>query len=321
MTHAALRNAALAYAERGWRVLPLRPGGKAPLGQLVPNGKDNASDDLATVFRWWEREPRANVGLACGASGWVALDVDPRNGGDETLWELEVELGELPQTIEAHSGGGGRHLLYRHPGGVLRGQAGEGVDVKDAGYIVAPPSIHPSGGRYVWSVDGDPDEVALAELPEPWLRHLRQPARSTRTLDLSVRVDHDDPLRRVPAAVYVARLTGRDVTADGWVRCPFHKGGQERTPSLKVSGTVWACYACPPIGGRRVLGGNVYDFAGLLAGYALPLRGADFLDVQARLARALGGAPLVRDEKALHGQLAALGFQQARRIARSVGAA
>ena len=52
---------------------------------------------------------------------------------------------------------------------------------------------------------------------------------------------------------------------------------------------LWSCYACPPLPGKRSMGGNVYDLAGLLAGHPIPLRGPDFLDVKARVRDALGG--------------------------------
>lgn len=285
MSSRALRNAALAYADRGWQVLPLRPKAKAPLGQLVPNGKDGATSDLATVFRWWEQQPGANVGLNCGESGFIALDIDPRNGGEESFFDLEGQLGELPQTIESHSGGGGRHLLFKHPGEKLVGILAEGVDVKDHGYIVAAPSVHPSGREYVWSVDGDPTEVELAELPEAWLTRLRD--RHPERREMSVAANHPDPLRNIPAAVYVPKLTQRTLVDSVWCQCPFHGEGAERTPSLKVSGTLWACFGCQPMGGRRVQGGNIFDLAGLLLNLPLPLRGPDFSDVKARLTRAL----------------------------------
>lgn len=288
----ALRDAALGYADRGWKVLPLKPGGKAPLGALVPHGKDDATSDLGAVLTWWRRVPRANVGLSCGPSGFVVLDVDPRNGGDDHLHELERELGRLPETVQAETGGGGAHYLFRHPGGQLVGKlapqgvplADAGVDVKDAGYIVAPPSTHPSGGRYEW--DLGPDDVPMAELPDVWLDRLRPAPALARRDDLQVNVDHADPLRRIPAAVYVPRLTRRDVDSGGWACCPFHGGGQEQAPSLNVKGTLWACYGCPAPAGKRVQGGNIYDLAGMLLDLPLPLRGPDFLDVQARLLRA-----------------------------------
>jgi hypothetical protein len=71
------------------------------------------------------------------------------------------------------------------------------------------------------------------------------------------------------------KLSGRSVARNGFVRCPFHQGGEEGTPSLKLYDTTWACFGCPSIGGRR-LGGSIYTFAALLWGFRLPLRGADF---------------------------------------------
>ena len=284
-----LRNAACEYADRGWHVVPINPHGstsaklaKAPLGRLVPNGLSQATDDLATVFRWWRAEPRANVGIVAKPSGLLILDVDPRDGGDESLHELERALGPLPETVRAETGGGGEHYLCQHPGGDLRGKAAPGVDVRDTAYVLAPPSIHPSGRPYAW--DLAPGEVELAELPDAWVEHLR-PAFAKRTDDPSIRSDHPDPLRRIPSRAYVPKMTRRRANRSGFFQCPFHKGGQERTPSLLAEGTVWACYGCEPVGDRRVMGGDIYDLAAFLAGYAVPLRGPDFRDVQARLDR------------------------------------
>jgi hypothetical protein len=278
----ALRNAALDYADRGWKVIPLRARGKEPLGSLVPHGKDDATDDLVQVLRWWTEVPRANVGIVCGPSGLVVIDVDPRSGGDDSLHELERRLGRLPETVSAETGGGGWHYVFRHPGVDLVGVAAPGLDVKDRGYIVASPSIHPSGRSYAW--DLEPDDVPLADLPHAWVDALR-PARPVNR-DLELSMDHDDPLRCIPAETYVARLSRREVQRGGWVRCPFHGGGAEQAPSLNVKGTLWACYGgCQAPPGKQVMGGNVYDFAALIAGYAIPLRGPDFVEVQTRLRR------------------------------------
>ena len=43
------------------------------------------------------------------------LDIDPRNGGAKSLKRLKEELGPLPDTITAITGGGGRHLIFKHP--------------------------------------------------------------------------------------------------------------------------------------------------------------------------------------------------------------
>jgi putative DNA primase/helicase len=182
---------ALRYAALGLAVLPLhrpvdRDGrllcscGKAdcpspakhPVGRLAPRGLRDASRDPHLLGAWFERE-RWNVGIATGAvSGIVAIDIDPRHGGDEALAALEAEHGPLPATWRFLTGGGGEHILFRHPGGIVKNSAGvigPGIDVRgDGGYIVAPPSFHISGWPYTISVDHHPDEVALAEAPD-WL--------------------------------------------------------------------------------------------------------------------------------------------------------
>jgi hypothetical protein len=69
------------------------------------------------------------------------------------------------------TGGGGHHLYFRHPGGSVRNRAGlaPGLDLRaDGGYVVAPPSLHPSGRHYAWRAGHEPEQVALAPAPA-WL--------------------------------------------------------------------------------------------------------------------------------------------------------
>jgi putative DNA primase/helicase len=186
---------ALEYARRGWPVFALhgigrsgrctcgRPDcenpGKHPQFHKddLPNGLQDATTDEGLIRRWFGRWPNANIGIRTGSvSGFVVLDVDPRHGGAEALRRLERAHGALPDTIEALTGGGGRHVLLAHPGGVLirnaAGKLGEGLDVRgDGGYIVAPPGKHASGGRYEWELSGHPDEVPLAPIPG-WITRL-----------------------------------------------------------------------------------------------------------------------------------------------------
>ena len=93
------------------------------------------------------------------------------------LQRLEGDHGLLPSTWRFLTGGGGEHILFRHPGSTIpnsAGKIGPGVDVRgDGGYIVAPPSEHISGRLYAISVDHHPDEVALADPPLWLLQRLR----------------------------------------------------------------------------------------------------------------------------------------------------
>ena len=160
--------AARTYLAMGWSVIPVRPGDKRPLIPWAPYQTRQATPTEVEV--WFRRWPGANLALVTGAvSGIVVIDVDPRHGGASGLEQMERERGALPPTVEARSGGGGRHLYLRHPGHAVRNRAGmwPGVDLRgDGGYIIAPPSVHASGSPYVWT--RSPGTVALATAPD-WL--------------------------------------------------------------------------------------------------------------------------------------------------------
>jgi hypothetical protein len=176
-------NAAERYLARGWSVLPLRPREKRPLVPWAHLQNERPSrDDIA---EWFQRWPDANIGIVTGEiSRLIALDVDPKHGGDAALERLERQYGPLSATVEAATGGGGRHLYFAHPGGLVRNRAGlaQGIDLRgDGGYIVAPPSLHPSGRPYEWVAGRTPDEIPLAPLPR-WLIAPIQGSRVGRSL-------------------------------------------------------------------------------------------------------------------------------------------
>lgn len=149
--------AAVAYAHRGWVVVPLhgiddgvctcREGaacsspGKHPLWD---KWERLASADPGTVEGWWRSftGPR-NVGIVCGPSGIAVIDVDGEKG-EETIRSLGLRLaGPIVLT------GRGRHI-YVDGAGVVATKL-PGVDIKaGVGYVVAPPSLHVSGVRYRW---------------------------------------------------------------------------------------------------------------------------------------------------------------------------
>lgn len=142
----ALLAAALDYAAAGLPVLPCEHAGKRP---LTRNGKDDATTDPAMIREWWTRWPSANVAVRPPA-GIVVLDVDVRADGHRSLVALLAEHGPLPRTLAARTGGGGAHIWLAAPG-PFRGRLAEGIDAKTCtGYLIAPPSVHPSGARYRW---------------------------------------------------------------------------------------------------------------------------------------------------------------------------
>src|SRR5262249_12157888 len=123
--------------------------------------------------RWWGHAWRAgdvryipNIGVDCGRSGLLTLDLDEYKdhyAGTELLAKADRE------TITAISGGGGEHLYYASlakPYGNKTGELPAGVDVRGAGgYVVAAPSLHHSGRRYQWEAGYGPHEIAPLPIP------------------------------------------------------------------------------------------------------------------------------------------------------------
>lgn len=168
--------AALEYASLGWHVFPISRS-KVP---LTEHGHRDATTDEAQVRAWWTDADDINVAVWLRQSGLIAVDVDPRNGGDVTFAALERKYGDLPRTCYARTGAGGYHFVMRDPGGRPRGKLdhvglGRGVDVKCNGYIVVEPSVHQSGGTYEW-ISCEPDNVP--PVPAAWLEILLHPEAS-----------------------------------------------------------------------------------------------------------------------------------------------
>jgi Bifunctional DNA primase/polymerase, N-terminal/AAA domain/Primase C terminal 1 (PriCT-1) len=188
-------DAVLLYAEYGVPVFPVwgvvdgqcacgkadcQNPGKHPLGAAVPNGVKDATADPATIRAWWTRFPLANI--ATPTSWTSVLDVDPRNGGDETLAELERQHGPLPETAEVLTGGGGRHIYFEPvPGlGPSAGKVGPGLDIKAGpnAYVLLPPSSHMSGRHYCDEVEHPLFETPLAPMRDWLLRPASAPTSS-----------------------------------------------------------------------------------------------------------------------------------------------
>ena len=187
--------ATLSYARRGWHVIPLHTpvNGRCSCGKTdcqhigkhprTMNGLKDASTDEATIKEWWTAWPSANIGLVAGeGSGIAVLDIDTDKGGEDSWADLLDEYGVYPETVEAITGGGGRHIIFKHPGCFVKSINGfrPGLDSKaDGGYIVAPPSLHKSGRRYQWEVSSHPDDIPLADMPTWLIEILNGPGKNS----------------------------------------------------------------------------------------------------------------------------------------------
>ncbi|MBK9166598.1 MAG: bifunctional DNA primase/polymerase [Bryobacterales bacterium] len=189
-----LAAAARWYSEHGgFKVFPVEPRGKRP---LTEHGHLDASADPSRIAAWWQQWPDANIGLPCEPNGLLVIDLDPRNGAPDRDGFVEA-FGDPGDTAEVETGSGGRHIFFRHPGGAIPATLGPGIDCKSAGYVVAPPSTHPSGREYsVDGLDGAKAFLRIAEAPAWLLERIR--AASTN----SNGAGHREPLPdRIPKGV------------------------------------------------------------------------------------------------------------------------
>ncbi len=162
---AAVLNAALNYARRGFPVIPLysidtngnctcgkvcHSPGKHPMSR---NGLKDASTNPAQIKIWFNNTI-ANIGILTGSqSQLLVIDLDCYRG--ISLADFYAQFTDLETTLTVQSGGG-YHLYLKHPGIEITNRTNilPGVDIRaDGGYIVAPPSKHHSGKLYRWEND------------------------------------------------------------------------------------------------------------------------------------------------------------------------
>jgi hypothetical protein len=161
-------DAALRYAELGYRVFPCWPGRKNPIPK---NGFHDATTNEETIAAWWEQHPNANIAIA--ADGLLVVDVDDRQFKwleNEPDKRREIESADA----QARTPRGGFHYFFKVPDGVslkcTQGELSAGVDTRTTGgYVLVAPSVV-SGKSYRF-VDGCELDSPRDRLKEPpgWL--------------------------------------------------------------------------------------------------------------------------------------------------------
>lgn len=159
----AVVDCALQCVKDGWSVLPVRPDEKRPYMNNWLKYTDERADEKA-VKEWYKHLAGAGLGVVTGkVSGIVVLDVEsdcPRG--------IEDILTDYPTGKIARTGSGGYHLFFKYPDSEKhiqnRVRMAEGMDLRaDGGFIVLPPTKHPSGNYYEWAEQGSmgdfPDEL------------------------------------------------------------------------------------------------------------------------------------------------------------------
>lgn len=176
-TTAAKLDLAAGFIARGWQVIVLHDvasgqcscmprrdgteckpsnGGKHP--RMGTGWQHAGLSTVEDVQQWLGVYPNANLGILTGpVSGMWALDVDPKNGGDVALAELERVHGPLPYTQKHPTGSGGWHLFFALPPdfipGGSSGRLPPGLDVRGLGGQVVMPGSRTLAGDYRIAVD------------------------------------------------------------------------------------------------------------------------------------------------------------------------
>jgi hypothetical protein len=187
-----LLQSALSLAGRNWHVFPCVPEGKRPA--LRGDWQDHAITEPARIRAWWT-DVGYNIGVACGPSGLVVIDLDitreareqcsnesqrPVLPGAAVLEALFDQHGEPypPPTYTVRTPSGGQHLYYAAPCSPVRnsaGRLGSHIDVRaNVGYVIGGGSWN---GERAYTVQ---DGRALMPLP-PWIADLlaNQPGTAT----------------------------------------------------------------------------------------------------------------------------------------------
>lgn len=198
VTNDDLKGWALFYESIGLSVVPAIPDQKRPVKEWAAYQTDRPSREQ--VATWWDGLYKDHsIAIITGqVSGVFVVDIDegPGKEGGET-WDALVEKyatadDDLPHTWEAKTGGGGRHIFFRMPAGVIiktgANVLGLGVDVRgDGGLVIAPPSRHQSGILYAWRQSCGPHEIEIHDAPQ-WL------------IDLVTNKAHQAAVKRLPGS-------------------------------------------------------------------------------------------------------------------------
>jgi hypothetical protein len=153
------------------------PNDKKPLIREWPYA---VTCDEAKIKEWSEKFPDCNWGISM--DGFATVDVDPRNGGNDTFLEL-VKSARLndPEnhTLVSKTHSGGYHYIFKLPPAAagkrdrLKGRAhafGRGVDLKTgAGQYIVGPGSTIKGNEYRWINDNP-----IATMPDALIEIARK---------------------------------------------------------------------------------------------------------------------------------------------------
>lgn len=145
--------AATEYVAHGWLPIPLHPGEKRPAVKFAHLAEQDVALAPGVFLPYWQSVPGAGVAVLMRPSGLLVVDCDSMDAVREAISNTPEPCNNVVESRQ------GVHLYYRRPADcpplrtVRRGASGK-IDILADGYMVAPPSVHPSGHRYKWLRQG-----------------------------------------------------------------------------------------------------------------------------------------------------------------------
>lgn len=257
-----LLSSALAAADLGWHVFPCAPGSKRPA--LKENWQDLATTDPDQIRSWWARQAY-NIGIACGPSGLVVVDLDidgnrdalggpggPASGTASLQLLCRAHGQQYPGgTYTVDTPSGGCHLYFSAPATPVRNSTrriGPLIDIRaDGGYVVG------AGSRIAPRAYAARGDFLPLTLPFPaWIARLLTdrppPPQAARPLPLpdatQARTYALAALRKETRRVATARPGTRNDTLN---RAAFHLGqliAARLLPPLPVMTALADAAAC-----------------------------------------------------------------------------
>jgi len=140
-------DAALTLASKGLFIFPIKPLEKTP---MIYDWQIHSTINAQTIHAWWQFSPDTNIGIDCGKSNIVVIDIDAQHNGIASWTALTAKYTALPETYSVKTPQGGFHLYFKVPEAIKVinsvSKLCKGVDTRAiGGYVVAQGSKSSKG--------------------------------------------------------------------------------------------------------------------------------------------------------------------------------